>query len=265
SRAPGGRARGCPRGRARGPGPGWTRRAGPPASPGTGSRCRSSQVEQPFRRIDHDPAIRHADLHDDLGHRGDESPAGAVVDQPQLLGARLHPREAAHLTPVARLDHRPLELPWIEAAFHGRQDLLPAHREQPPAEPPRRLRRIHTVHPEIDGVALEATRGDATGLPPISDRLPQRARHLRLEPLARPVGERTHLDLAAKPVGPQHLADRHEGCSRHLIRYALTAPAAFRARASRVFTVLEGWAPLSIQAWALSISILMVGGSVSGL
>ena len=42
-------------------------------------------------------------------------------------------------------------------------------------------------------------------------------------------------------------------------------PKATRARASRFFTVLEGWAPLAIQAWAFSTSILIVGGFVSGL
>ena len=64
------------------------------------------RVQQPLRRIDHDAAIRHAHVHHDLRHRGDEPLRGRRRRTTHSsCAAELDPARTGHRAPVARLDH----------------------------------------------------------------------------------------------------------------------------------------------------------------
>ena len=147
----------------------------------------------------HDPALRHAHLHHELRHRGQEPSAGSrsITQSGCAPGStRTNRPSAARPASPPRRPRAATDRTALAGAAPAR-----AHREQPARErraasgestPSSRRRRCR----------LEAAGDDAARLLPVRRRLPQQARLERLEPLPRPVGERTHPHLPTDPVGP---------------------------------------------------------------
>ena len=132
-------------------------------------------ASSPSGGLAHDAPLRHAHVHHELRHRGQEPLPPVPLDHPERLApASPSPgRTGPRRRPSRRLHRRPLELPRVELARPRRQGLLPLHREQPAlkrAGPPPATPRPPAA-PARSSPSKPGTT-DAARLPPVPRRAP---------------------------------------------------------------------------------------------